>query len=184
MYGVDEIRNIQFSFREGDKEAVKSQVIDVFESFGVQKAIEMKEIESYFADSYAQEAKLVSIFDILTGLLMIISFLGLFALSTFENQLREKEIGIRKVLGASYLQLLNALNNRFLLLIIIALLTSIPITFYLISQWLTAFAYRIESLLPYFTTSIVSVVVLSIIILSVHSYINARKNPVEVLRNE
>jgi ABC-type antimicrobial peptide transport system permease subunit len=183
-YGVDEIRNIQFSFRQGDKEAVKAQVKDVFASFGVDRPFEMKDIESYFADDYDQEAKLVNIFNVLTGLLMVIAFLGLFALSTFENQLREKEIGIRKVLGASYLQLLKALNRRFVMLIMIAMIISIPITYFLIDQWLTAFAYRIDNLLPYFTISIMGVVILAIVVLSMHSYFNARKNPVNVLRNE
>lgn len=183
-YGVDEIQNIQFSFRQRDKEAVKAQVVGVFESFGVDEIFEMSEISDFFTDSYNKEAKLVSIFDVLTGLLVVIAFLGLFALSTFENQLRQKEIGIRKVLGASYLQLLNALNNRFLILIAIALIISVPITYYLINQWLSSFAYRIENLSPYFAMAIASVVILAIAVLSIHSYMNARKNPVNVLRNE
>lgn len=95
-YG-DDIRNIQFSFRQRDKAAVEAQVASVFKDFGIDKPVEMKEIESFFSESYTKEEKLVGIFDVLTGLLMVIAFLGLFALSTFENQLREKEIGIRKL---------------------------------------------------------------------------------------
>uniref|UniRef100_UPI004048D2BA ABC transporter permease n=2 Tax=Roseivirga sp. TaxID=1964215 RepID=UPI004048D2BA len=183
-YSQDEIRNLQFKFRHGDKEAVEAQVAQVFKDFGVEQPIEMKEVDSFFAESYAREEKLVNIFDVLTGFLMAIAFLGLFALSTFENQLREKEIGIRKVLGAGYLQLVGTLNRRFLVLIIIALVASVPVSYYLINQWLTSFPYRIESLVPYFIYSIGGVIVLSLTILSVHSYMNAQKNPVNVLRNE
>ena len=183
-YNKDEIRNLQFKFRHGDKEAVEAQVGQIFKDFGVEQPIEMEAVDSFFAQSYAREEKLVNIFDVLTGFLMAIAFLGLFALSTFENQLREKEIGIRKVLGAGYLQLVATLNRRFFVLIVIALIASVPISYYLVNQWLASFPYRLGNLSFYFIYALGGVIVLSIGILSTHGYFSARKNPVDVLRNE
>jgi len=181
---MDQIRKLQVKFREGDREAVIAQVEKVWESFNTNGKFEMEEVEDFFADSYKREETLVSIFDLLTGLLMVVAFLGLFALSTFENQLREKEMSIRKVLGASYLSLIGVLNRKFTLLILLAILISIPAAYLLINEWLVSFPYRIDNVVPYFAMAVGSVLLLSVVILGVHSYFNTQKNPANVLRNE
>ncbi|MBO3697461.1 ABC transporter permease [Roseivirga sp. E12] len=181
---MDQIRNLQVKFREGDRAAVELQLQNVWESFATNGDFELEEVEDYFADSYGREESLVNIFDLLTGLLMVVAFLGLFALSTFENQLREKEMSIRKVLGASYLNLIRVLNKKFTLLIVLALLISVPTSYLLINKWLVSFPYRIDSVVPYFAIAVGSVLLLSVVILGVHSYFNTQKNPANVLRNE
>ncbi len=181
---MDQIRKLQVKFREGDREAVMAQVEKVWESFNTDGKFEMEEVEDFFADSYKREEALVSIFDLLTGLLMVVAFLGLFALSTFENQLREKEMSIRKVLGASYLSLIGVLNRKFTVLILLAILISIPAAYLLINEWLVSFPYRIDNIVPYFAIAVGSVLLLAVVILGVHSYFNTQKNPANVLRNE
>ncbi|OEK00788.1 hypothetical protein BFP97_04370 [Roseivirga sp. 4D4] len=181
---MDQISKLQVKFREGDRAAVIAQVEKVWEGFNTKGKFEMEEVEDFFADTYKREESLVNIFDLLTGLLMVVAFLGLFALSTFENQLREKEMSIRKVLGASYMNLIRVLNKKFTLLIVLAILISVPASYLLINEWLISFPYRIESVVPYFGIAISAVLLLSILILGVHSYFNTRKNPANVLRNE
>lgn len=181
---MDQIRNLQVKFREGDRAAVELQLQNVWEGFSVNGDFELEEVEDYFADSYGREESLVNIFDLLTGLLMVVAFLGLFALSTFENQLREKEMSIRKVLGASYLNLIGVLNKKFTFLIVLALLISVPTSYLLINKWLVSFPYRIDSVVPYFAIAVAAVLILSVVILGVHSYFNTQKNPANVLRNE
>ncbi|MFY0592132.1 ABC transporter permease [Roseivirga sp.] len=181
---MDQIRNLQFKFKEGNREAVIAQVREVVEGFGTEKAFELVEVEDYFADSYSREESLVNIFDLLTGLLMVVAFLGLFALSTFENQLREKEMSIRKVLGASYLSLIKVLNKKFTWLILVAIAVSIPVSYLLINEWLASFPYRINSVAPYFVIASGAVLLLAAIILGVHSYFNTQKNPANILRND
>lgn len=184
VYHGTEHHNMQFRFREGDREAVLAQVEAVWDQFAPNEPFEYDEISSFFAGSYHREENLVRIFDLLTVFLVIVAFLGLFALSTFESQLREKEIGIRKVLGATYANLISTLNRRFMALILIAIGASVPLSYSLIKQWLDDFPYRIESTVPYFTWALVSIVILASLLLSIHGYLNSRKNPATVLRNQ
>lgn len=178
------IRNIHFRFREGDRASVLAQVEEVWNSFDTGKVFEVEEVEGFFAASYQKEEALVNIFDVLTVMLILVAFLGLFALTAFENQLRERELSIRKVLGASSLSLIRVMNQRFVLLIVIALLVSIPITQALIRKWLSDFPYRIDSTAPYFIITFSAIVLVTLVVLSIHGYSNTRKNPVDILRNE
>jgi putative ABC transport system permease protein len=183
-YNPKEFHNVQFSYRVGDREAVKGQVALALNKMGVKAAPNLQEIKGYFAYAYKREAQLVTIFDLLTGLVIVVAFLGLFALSSFENKLREKEIGIRKVLGATYLNLIQTLNKRFTWLIALAVAVAVPITKYGVDQWLSDFPYRQDSLNPYFISAIVIVGFIAFSVLGLHSYFSAQKNPVDVLRNE
>lgn len=184
VYHETELPNLQFRFREGDKAAVLAQVEAVWKDFAPEEPFEYDEISGFFAGSYAREENLVRIFDVLTVFLVTVAFLGLFALSTFESQLREKEIGIRKVLGASYVNLITTLNRRFMALILIAISASIPLSYAFISKWLDDFPYRIDSTIPYFGFALVSILLLATLLLSVHGFLNSRKNPASVLRNQ
>ncbi|OEK04770.1 ABC transporter permease [Roseivirga misakiensis] len=181
---MGQIRNLQFKFKEGNRAAVTAQVQSALKGLVPDQTIELEEVEDYFADSYGKEESLVNIFDLLTGLLMMVAFLGLFALATFENQLREKEMSIRKVLGASYFSLIRVLNKKFSWLILIAVLVSIPVSYALITNWLASFPYRVENLVPYFLVSIGAVIILAAIILGTYSYFNTQKNPANILRND
>lgn len=181
---TENVRNMHFRFKASDKENVLAQVKAVWESFETEKPFEVESIDQFFAGSYRREETLVQIFDLLTGMLALIAFMGLFALSTFENQLKEKQMSIRKVLGAGYFTLIKVMNRQFLLLVLLSLLIATPITKYLIEEWLSSFPYRLESVWPYFLVSIAAVLITTIGVLSMNGFINAKKNPVDILRNE
>ena len=183
-YKPKDFRNIQFSYRAGDKDAVIAHVTLALSKLGVTGTPSIQEIKGYFESSYKKEAQLVTIFDVLTTMVILVAFLGLFALSSFENKLREKEIGIRKVLGATYLHLIRTLNKRFTWLIALAMMISIPLTYYGIQKWIIDFPYRLENLSPFFSQAIIMVGILAMTVLGLHSYFSAQKNPVDVLRNE
>ena len=183
-YDVENIGGLQFRFRKGNREEVLARVEEAWNSFNTEMPFAYNDVEAYFADSYGKEERLVRIFDVLTVFLVTVAFLGLFALSAFESQLREKEIGIRKVLGASYYSLVQLLNRRFIILILIALSASVPLSYYLIDQWLQDFPNKISSMAPYFIAAVVTILVLALILLSIHGFLNSRKNPVSVLRNQ
>ena len=183
-YKPKDFRNIQFSYRAGDKEAVKGHVALALSKLGVTGEPSIQEIKGYFEPYYKKEAQLVTIFDVLTIMVITVAFLGLFALSSFENKLREKEIGIRKVLGATYLHLIQTLNKRFTWLITVAMIISLPLTYYGIQKWITDFPYHLENLSPFFIQAIIMVGALALTVLGLHSYFSAQKNPVDVLKNE
>ena len=183
-YKPKDFRSVQFNFRAGDRETVKAQVALALAEMGITTPLNLQEVKGYFEYAYKREAKLVSIFDALTVMVVLVAFLGLFALSSFENKLREKEIGIRKVLGATYLHLIRTLNKRFTWLIALSMMISIPLTYYGIQKWITDFPYHLENLSPFFSQAVIMVGVLALSVLGLHSYFSAQKNPVDVLKNE
>ena len=101
-------------------------------------------LEDYFNQLYQSETKLGEIFGFFTVVSILIASLGLFGLAAFASDQRAKEIGIRKVLGASTKSIVMLLSKNFLSLIILAFIISIPIAWYAMDKWLQDFAYRIE----------------------------------------
>lgn len=178
------IRNLQFKFRAGEKETVMAQLEQMWKDLGKGKPLQTSELATHYANAFKTEETLVKIFNGLTMMIVAIAFFGLFTISTFENKFRERELGIRKVLGASYLTLLKLSNVRFLSLVGIALLISIPITYHVISDWLEGFPYRVENVNTYFIISSIAVLIMTVLVLTIHGHKNAQKNPVDILRNE
>jgi putative ABC transport system permease protein len=99
-------------------------------------------LDQEFDRLYQTEQRIGQIFRVLAGVAVFISCLGLFGLATFVAQTKKKEIGIRKVLGASVLGIVAMLSRDFLKLVGLAFLVSVPIAWYGISQWLEDYAYR------------------------------------------
>lgn len=133
---------------------------------------------------YAQEQKTASISMIFCGLAIFVGCLGLFALAAFSTEQRSKEIGIRKVVGASTAAITKLLSKDFLVLIVLALIIAIPIGYWLMKQWLEGFAYRIElTWLTFFVASIIALTI-AMLTISIQSIKAAVKNPVDALRSE
>lgn len=120
----------------------------------------------------------------LTYLAIFISFMGLTGLASFTTNLRTREIGIRKVLGADVYQMVNLIFRDMLTLIVLSVLLAIPLAYLLISVWLDGFAFyaRLDPFI--FAISAFLAVFLAYLIVSYHSIKVARGNPVEVLKYE
>jgi len=121
---------------------------------------------------------------VFSGVSLDIACLGLFALVSHSAERRTKEIGIRKVLGASKQNILIMLAREFLQLIILAALISAPISYYLMHDWLLNFAYRIELSPAVFIIAARMVSVIAWITISARSSCAAAANPVNSLRSE
>lgn len=120
-----------------------------------------------------------------TSLLAIfIACLGLFGLISFTTEQRGKEIGIRKVLGASVPNIVMLLSKEFLKLIIIANVVAWPITYFVMNKWLQNFVYRTGMNVFIFLTSAVVALVIATITVFSQSVKAAHSNPVEILRHE
>jgi putative ABC transport system permease protein len=183
-YAPEQISNLSIQFREGEKEQVVAFLSQVWDDLGTTEAFQYNLVEGYFDNSYARQETLIDIFDMLTVMLIAVAFLGLFALATFEGQLKEKELSIRKVLGANNANLVKVLNTKFLILIGIAIVIAVPVTEYLIKDWLNAYPYRISSTMPYYFISGALVIVMALTLLTIQGVRKAMKNPVEILRSE
>ena len=137
-----------------------------------------------FAKQYDAEKKQGQIAFLFSILAILIACLGLFGLATFSVSRRIKEIGIRKVLGASVAGIVVLLSKDFLKLVLIALCIATPIAWYAMSKWLEDFAYRIELTGGVFIVAGITALVLALLTVSFQAIKAAVANPVKSLRTE
>ncbi|MDQ3535778.1 MAG: FtsX-like permease family protein, partial [Bacteroidota bacterium] len=136
------------------------------------------------ASFYNSELKLNKLLNWATGIAIFISCLGLVGIVAFTIQQKTKEIGIRKVLGASISGILMLLSKDFIKLILMAFVIATPIVYYFLHKWLENFAYKIELHWWLFVIPGIGLLALSLFVLSAQSIKAALANPVESLRNE
>ncbi|MEA1786515.1 FtsX-like permease family protein [Arenibacter sp. GZD96] len=141
-------------------------------------------MEDSFNDTYQSEQRLGNIFIIFTLLSLLIACLGLFGLAAFNAEKRVKEIGVRKVLGASVSQISMKLTLDFLKLVGIAILISLPVGWYVMNKWLEDFSYRIDIPWWIFVLAAFLAILISVITVSYQSIKAAIVNPVKSLRSE
>ncbi|MCG8697146.1 MAG: hypothetical protein MI922_03770, partial [Bacteroidales bacterium] len=141
-------------------------------------------IEERFEMAYGEEEKLVSIVGLFAGMALILSMLGIAALSIIYTEKRIKEIGIRKVNGAKIPEILNLLNGEYIKWIALSFIMATPVIWYLVVRWLENFAYQTNISWWIFLLAGLLVVMVSIMIVSWKTLWAARRNPVEALRYE
>jgi predicted permease len=137
-----------------------------------------------YQKQYDTETRVSQLTKYFAGLAIIISCLGLFGLAAFTAQKRQKEIGIRKVIGASTKDISVMLSKDFLKLILIALLISFPVSWWLMNNWLQGFAYRISIEPLVFLIAGSCILVITLATISFQSIKAAISNPVKSLRTE
>jgi putative ABC transport system permease protein len=141
-------------------------------------------LDAAFANLYKSEAQTASIVLVFTFLALFIGCLGLFALATFIAEKRTKEIGIRKVLGATVMSITTLLSKDFLKLVFIAIVIASPIAYYLMYQWLQDFVYRIEISWWMFVISGAIITLIALFTVSYQAIKAALMNPVKSLKTE
>jgi len=141
-------------------------------------------MEDSFNNTYKSEQRLGRIFIIFTVLSILIACLGLFGLAAFNAEKRTKEIGVRKVMGASVSQITYRLSSDFLKLVGVAILISLPVGWFAMNKWLEDFSYRIEIGWWVFVLAAFLAVAIALITVSYQSIKAAIANPVKSLRTE
>ena len=119
-----------------------------------------------------------------SALAIFIASLGLFGLATFNTLQRIKEIGIRKVLGASVTNIVQLLSAEIVLLILLANLIAWPVAWYLSNEWLNGFAYRIDNNFSAYLLAAIAAIFIGLLTVSVQTIKAALSNPADTLRNE
>jgi ABC-type antimicrobial peptide transport system permease subunit len=133
---------------------------------------------------YASEERVAALSKYFAGIAILISCLGIFGLSAFTAQRRQKEIGIRKVIGASVSNVVTMLSRDFLVLACLSFLIALPVSWWIVNHWLQSFAYRI-TLTPFvFVITGVFVIAITLFTISFQSIKAAIANPVKSLRTE
>lgn len=161
-----------------------AQIEGVWQEFHVGKPFEFSFLEDQFQALYMNEARFSKVFYYFTLLATFIAFIGLLGLATFSIEQRTKEIGIRKVLGASVMSILTLLLTDFSKLIGLAFLIGAPIAYFLMQSWLQDFAYRIKLQPSIFIFSALSIFLIAWLSIIYHSVKAANINPIKYLRDE
>ncbi|MGD8777486.1 MAG: ABC transporter permease [Ignavibacteria bacterium] len=133
---------------------------------------------------YKSDMRLEKIINSFTFLILFVACLGLFGLASYTVEQRTKEIGVRKVLGASVYEITFMLAKDFLYLVLIANIIAWPVSYYLLNKWLTDFAYKINITVWIFIASGLIALIVALIIVSYHAFKSALSNPVNALRTE
>ncbi|TKC01194.1 ABC transporter permease [Pedobacter cryotolerans] len=145
--------------------------------------------ESNFLDEnlkgfYETEQIMGTLFKVFASVVIFISFIGLFGLISFVATQRTKEIAIRKVLGASNLELVKMLNSSFLWMVLIANLVAWPVAYIFVSNWLSTFQYRTELNVWPFVIAMIASMGITVITVSLRSYRAAKVNTIDALKYE
>jgi len=141
-------------------------------------------LDEHFADVYRSDLQVSTIVGVLAGLAVVISCMGLFGLASYSAEKRFKEIGIRKVLGASVQQIVVMLSTDFMKYVLIASLFALPLSWIGIDKWLQSYAYHVEMSWWIFVMAVLMAFLISLITVSFQAIKAAITNPVESLRNE
>lgn len=141
-------------------------------------------LDKQFAKSFEKYQKQQTLFTILNAMVLMVALLGLFALSSLMIEQKLKDVAIRKTLGASDGNLILGLTKQFLWITLIAVLISIPISYYLMNEWLKDFAYRIDMPVWPFILSLSVLLILTFAVVSIKAYQATKVNLVKYLKYE
>ena len=141
-------------------------------------------LDDHFVQLYRTDQQMSSVVAIMAGLAILIACMGLFGLAAITTRKKIKEIGIRKVLGATEGQITLLLSRNFSLLLIISFVIASPITYWLLQRWLEGFAYRISINPLLFVLGGVIALTIALLTIGYHTVRSARSNPVDSLRYE
>ena len=164
--------------------SVIALVEDAWTTYGQGTPLQYSFLDQNFASMFAWEQQLGRLFTLFTGLTILVACLGLLGLVAYTVEKRTKEIGIRKVLGASVASIVSMLSQSFVKLMLIALLVAIPIGYYAMQEWLQNFAYRTDISFWVFLLAGLAALAITLFTISYQSIKAAVANPVDSLRNE
>jgi putative ABC transport system permease protein len=141
-------------------------------------------IDQYFEDAFRSQQRFGYVLTVIAGLAILIACLGLLGMIIYSLEQRTKEIGIRKVSGASSWNILSLISVSYVRLIVAAFIIAVPVSYFMMQGWLEDFAYRVTPSPWIFALSGVAILLMAFGIAGYHSIKAARTNPVDVLKDE
>jgi ABC-type antimicrobial peptide transport system permease subunit len=164
--------------------AAIKKIEPIFKKYNPDQPFEYKFVDDDYAKKFGDEERIGKLSGIFTALAVIISCLGLFGLASFVAEQRTKEIGVRKVLGASVLNLWNLLSKDFVRLIIISFFIAAPLSYYFMHNWLQNYEYRTDISWWIFAAAGIGSLLITFSVVSFQAIKAALMNPVKSLRTE
>ena len=162
----------------------KTEMENIFKEVYPYDESEFKFLDEAIAKFYEEDMKIRNVLGMACILAVIISAMGLFGLSSYTIAQRTKEISIRKVLGASILQILGLISREYIILVLVSFVLAVYPAYYFLNQWLDSFSYKVD--MPYFIylLSGLGVMLICLLIVGLHSYAAAQTNPAKILKDE
>jgi ABC-type antimicrobial peptide transport system permease subunit len=160
------------------------KIESVFKKIIPSVPFDYKFVDQQYATKFIEEERIGKLSSTFSALAIFISCLGLFGLASYIAEQRTKELGIRKVLGASVLQLWKLLSKDFVLLVVIACCIAIPLAFYFMDNWLSQYTYRTALSWEIFVVVSIGAVIITLMTISFQAIKTALANPVKSLRTE
>jgi len=173
-----------FRIKTADVAALLASMQKEWDKFNTGEAFSYNFMDDLFDKTYATEAKTGTILNIFALMIILVACLGLFGLVTYTAEQRTKEIGIRKVLGASVPQITEMLSKDFLKLVLLASLIAFPVAWWGMNTWLQSFAYRINISWWIFAVAAIAALLIALITVSFKAIKAALANPADSLRSE
>ncbi len=167
----------------GSRTAI-SKIEEVFKKYNPASPFEYKFVDEEYAQKFGDEERIGKLASFFAILAVFISCLGIFGLASFVAEQRTKEIGVRKVMGASIFNLWGMLSKDFVVLVIISLFIAMPLSYYFMNSWLLKYEYRTEVALWIFVVSGLGALLITLGTVSYQSIKAALANPVSSLRSE
>ncbi|RFS16561.1 ABC transporter permease [Emticicia sp. C21] len=161
-----------------------AKVEEVFKKLNPASPFDYKFTDQQYAIKFSTEDRIGKLATFFAVLAILISCLGLFGLASFVAEQRIKEIGIRKVLGATVFSLWSLLSTEFVLFVLVSLLLAVPISYYYMSSWLQKYTYHIEISWWIFALSGLGAILITLLTVSYQAIKAALMNPVKTLKNE
>ena len=158
-------------------------VIEEFAPDTYPESYELAFIDEAVAIQYYAEKKLSTLVTIFTLLSILISIIGVFGLVLFETQYKRREIGIRRIHGASAAGILKMFNRKYLYIVAICSAVAIPISYYIIDRWMEQFVYRAEMSVWVYVVAVLIITIITVATVSIRSWKAANENPSDSINN-
>ncbi len=188
MYVYDRSDNgSYYNLRLNPKQSATQNLViveKVFKEHFADVPFEYQFVDDQYGEKFASEERIGTLSGIFTALAILISCLGLFGLTSFVAEQRTKEIGVRKVLGATVFNVWNMLSKDFLKLVVISCFIAIPIAYYVMNGWLQEYPYRVILKWWIFAFAMLGAMAVTVLTVSFQAIKAAKQNPVKSLRTE
>ncbi len=187
LFHLSDSQENVFILKLNPKESANASIAkikEVFQTYNPAIPFQANFVDEAFAQKFGNERRIGKLASFFSLLAIFISCLGLFGLASYVAEQRTKEIGVRKVLGASIAKLWKMLSKDFIILVVISCIIAVPVANYLMQTWLAKFDYRTPISWWVFIAAVVGALVVTLITVSYQAIKAAKSNPVKSLRTE
>jgi len=181
---LEQNMRIMVKIETGTEKEIINRLEEFYKKYNPGYVFEYKFLDDDYQSQYIAEKRVAVLSRYFAGIAIIISCLGLFGLAAYSAERRQKEIGIRKVLGSSEIGIITLLTNGFTKIVLVSLLISFPISYIIAKHWLDSYAYRIDLQVWYFVGAGFITLFVAWITVGFQAIKAATANPIEALRYE